>query len=259
MTKFNFQVYVPQRFKRKSLQIEIISAFIIILIFLIIVVFILVVAQNKKKNNLFLPLNYYFVYAYKYRKESMLNSKKEEVKKLGGANEIYLHRNEHYLIVNVFLKKQEAENLLKNIKKEFPNAGILRICSNQYLKESKKVIMDNFDIKNALKRTEINNNNIFNSQVKFLSNDRLKSDIVSMVSKCRLESNSILKIIGDEDSEIRRIISNHININLLYYEEFFEKYYAQTNNREHLINKLSVRIALNQIKMINNMAENTKL
>lgn len=254
MRKRYIQVYVTGKEKRNHFLSRIISTVILIFIFFIMVVLFLVVLQNKKKDNLFLQKEFYFVYAYKFRKESVLYDKKEEVKKLGGANEIYLHRNEHYLIVNVYLKRNEAESVLKEVKMQFSSAGILRLYSSKFSKNAKQEVFDNFEIKNSLKRIDTLDLQAMNLQVDFLSLKKVKSDIVSEMSKNRVELLSIAEKLSNNKCAAAEIISNHVNLELMYYSEFFEKYYAQTKNRAHLIGSLAVKLALNQIKMINNLS-----
>lgn len=188
----------------------------------------------------------------------MLYGKKEEVKKLGGANEIYLHRNKHYLIVNVFLEKKEAEKTLERIIDEFPDAGVLRLHTNSFSKRAKKKIIGDFEIKNSLKRITSISSNIFDLQIEFLSKDNETNDVTALVSKHKLESATILSSITRAEESVAKIIASHIEINLLYYEEFFEKYYTQIENRAYLLNNLAVKLALNQVKMINNLSVSGK-
>lgn len=232
----------------------IISVITLILFFLILVVVLLVFINNKKKENLFLPVNYYFVYADKHRKEQMLYTKKEEVKKLGGANEIYLHKNEHYLIVNVYLDKSEAETVLKNIKQKYSNAGVLRITTSTFSKSIKKEIVNSYEIKNTLKRVNSNFKEVLEMQMGLLSDIEKKNNVISILARHRLEIYELKSKFEKNESVFGKIIVKYMDIDLIFYEEIFEKYYAQSGNRVHLLNNFAVKLALNQIKLINNLS-----
>ena len=254
MINRRFQVYVTQKNKTKSLWFAIKSAFIIIFIIFSVVAICVYVSIEKKKENNFLQQSFYFVYSSKYRKESMLFSEKEALKKFGGACEIYYHKNQYYLLVNVCFFKENAEKMAADIKNEFPNAGVLRITTSKFSRDAKTRVMGCFEVKNALKQIKSNLDGVMKLQSNFALQKIDAGDVISKFVKYKLDLQMISKRLSDANNEVGDLVASYIEMKLLCYDEFFEKFYVQEANRVHLISKMATKLAIIQIKMINNLS-----
>lgn len=254
MTNNCFQVYVPRKNNRNKIKSVIKSAFAMILIFFLILLFVLIFAKLRKKENNFLPLSFYFVYSSKYRKESMLYTERELLKKSGGACEIYYHKNQYYLMFNVYFEKEKAEEVLQNLKEKFPNAGVLRITTKSFSKKAKREIQGSFELKNALKHIKSDFDEVLEVQNSFVLKEKDSGKVMQALTRQKLNLQVLSKRLNGAENEMCDLVAGFIEMKLLCYEEFFEKFYTQTSNREYLLSKIATKLAIIQIKMINNLS-----
>ena len=112
-------------------------------------------------------------------------------------------------------------------------------------------------MKNYLKRIDSVFDNVLNLQIGFLSDD-ICDNVSLEMSGYRLEISKIRDMLQNNETLISEIILKNIDLVLLDFDMFFEKYYPQTGNRGYLINCFAVKTALNQIKMINNLSSAIK-
>ncbi len=185
----------------------------------------------------------------------MLDNEKELLKKLGGANVVHFHKNEYYLLVNVYLNKDEAEEVVSNIKPTFANAGVVRISTSVFSKASRNQILSNFKLKNTLKRISSNFDEVLSYEMGYLAGKISESDVISKFVMHRVEFSKLKEQLLASEGILETATANYLKIFLLHYDNFFDKFYSQTNNREYLICKLATELIISQIELINNLAK----
>ena len=245
---------MPTQNNQKSLQIRIKSVIITILFFIICVTLFVVMFSLKKKEDKFLPTYYYFVYVGKYKKQSMLFTQKEGVKKNGWASVIYKHKNYYYLLLNVYTEKSEADAIASELEDLFSNVSVVRISTSKISKNIKNTILKDFEVKNALKYLEEYINHITQYLKNCLSSEVLVSDIISEIVNYKLMLNGLKSRLVNSQSYLGGVISSYIDRYLNIFDDFLHKFYTQANNRRHLICKISIELILTKIEMINNIA-----
>lgn len=254
MINRRFQVYVTPDRCDKNTRFAIKSVFAVGLIFFLLIFILVAVIHLKKKENNFLPLSFYFVYSSKYRKESMLYTEKETLKKSGGACEIYFHKNYYYMFVSVYFEKNEADEFADSIKEMFPNVGVLRITTSKFSKTAKSQILGYFEVKNALKYVKSDFGEVLEIQNNYVLEKIDSGSVISTLSRHKLNLQTLEKRLIDSAGKMGVLLSSYIEMELLAYNEFFEKFYVQSSNRVHLLSKLATKLAIIQIKMINNLS-----
>lgn len=134
-------VTLVERKKNKKLNINpVIST---VLFFLIIFLISAVLVVSKRSNLFFETRTFYVVYAQKDKNKSVLAEQQSKVKNLGGAAVLLEKNNEYYLAVAIYLTKDDANEVKKNLQSQFLSAGIVEFSALSVSNKYKNIIKKN--------------------------------------------------------------------------------------------------------------------
>ncbi len=223
------QVCVTQKVKRKIGSVQIKSAVCLILFFLIFGTILISIIVSRKKENLFYGQNLYFVYTSKTKNVSSLENEKDMIKNLGGAGVVFLHKKEYYLICNVYLKKDEAEEIKKNIAENYHNAGILEISAKKI--KNIKHFKQNENSKNMLRFIKNNLIELTQTEIDFISGNISEGKLGAWaLSKKQTLEQMISKNI-EASEEITRNMCSYAKLIVFQYDNFLNQFYVKSNKQ----------------------------
>lgn len=243
------QVTVSSKNKTKVFKSRIKSAITTILIFLFAIISSVVLIVQKKKLVMFEEQMFYFVSAYSSRKEKDLDMQKELLKNLGGANIVYFYSDKYYLIANVYLDLESANEIKSNLSKYFVDAEILKIKSKKIEKASRRVVNSNLSTKNLFKFLFNLCKDYQGLQFKFLNGEVSQSAFLTDLSRVRLELDGLNKNMSNENDVVKtiRASSELIELGLTKFLTGFE---LATSNQNYICNYF-VSFYINYIEMTN--------
>ena len=117
-----------------------------ILVFLTAFISIIILINVKKKSLVFEQQYFYFVCADSSKKVSVLDNQKDYLKSIGGASVTYYHLNNYYLVANVYLNIDDANEIKKNLSNNFTNASVLTVKSAKLSKDIKNKIKQDMNV-----------------------------------------------------------------------------------------------------------------
>lgn len=247
-----FQVYVPHASGKKHNKTRIKSVFITILIFILFFVSVAFIVARKRKEVAFNSREYYFVYALKNSKKLLVEDESSKVKQFGGAGVVIKNNNEYYLVLNVYLIKTEAEEIVEKIKQNYEGAGVLALKSNELTKFKKKV-SQNAELAQAIKKVDKLFESLVDLQLKFMSGKLSEGKLSSSLVKQKLEIAELETSFAKSENKNLQLVSYHLDLILMHYQKFFDKFFGNYN-KEYLICELAVNLANSNIEMLNNLA-----
>ena len=137
------QESVPLKSCGDGSQMLVKSVIASVLIFIFFVSILISLGVSRKNNKCFDKVSYYFVYAQKSKIKTD-EKQKDLVKSLGGAGVFYFYKEYYYLLVSVYLIKEDASEIADGIKSQFKNAGVLTIETKRLQFKVQQKIKDNF-------------------------------------------------------------------------------------------------------------------
>ncbi len=223
------QVCVTHKVKRKMSSTQIKSALCIILFFLIFGTILISLIVSRKKENLFYGQNLYFVYTSKTKNVSSLENEKDMVKNLGGAGVVFLHNKEYYLICNVYIKKDEAEEIKKGIAENYHNAGILEITAKKV--KNIKHFKQNEDSKNMLKFIKNNLFELAQTEIDFISGKISEGKLGAWTLSKKQELEQLISKNIETSDELARNMCSYAKLIVLQYDNFLNQFYFKSNKQ----------------------------
>ena len=223
------QVCVTQKVKRKISSAQIKSAICVILFFLILGTILISLIVSRKKENLFYGQNLYLVYTSKTKNVSSLENEKDMVKNLGGAGVVFLFKKEYYLICNVYLKKDEAEEIKKGIAENYNNAGILEISAKKV--KNIKHFKQNEDSKNMLKFIKNNLFELAQTEIDFISGNISEGKLGAWALSKKQELEQLISKNIETNDEIVRNLCSYAKLIVLQYDNFLNQFYIKSNKQ----------------------------
>ncbi len=229
--------------------IALISVFVVIFIFIIFFGLFLEAKQIK----VFKEQSFYLVCANNSRNLKDLENIQDEIKKFGGAGKIYKKELNYFLIINMYLEKEQAENVLINNKQSYENASILEIKTKKVSKKSIKKIRNNqFNFK-FIKVLSNSIQEISKLSLKYINSEISENELCSklLAYKFELETlNDELKKL--EPSEVNDLVQNYSQLLIMYFDSYFNNFFGSDKKVSVLIDFV-VSIGLLKVDFFNNL------
>ena len=237
--------------KRKNNHLKIVIIFFVIAIFSAIIA--IGFYLKKKQDSVFFQQSFYFVYASKSKKTSSLEKMQDKLKELGGAGKIYKKDEYYYLIINVYLNEELASQVASDNKAVYESVGVLEIKTKKLNRNSKNAMKNNESALDYVKKFNKSIDEISELQIKYLSSEISENDLCSdiLTMKFNFEDlNDSLKIA--DDSEIKNLVNNYLNLNLMYYSSFFNTFFDSTK-KVSVLCEFVVNLTLLKVDLFNNL------
>ena len=246
------QYYVPCVKIKKLPKLQIKSVFMACLFFLILLTVSITLGASRKTNKCFEKQSYHFVYAQN-NKQILDKTEQDLVKSLGGAGIYYFYKEHHYLIVNVYLSKDDANEIKNGMAENFPNSGTITLEVKDIPKKIQSKIKDNLSYYKFFKYfheliesfQELNMNYIAGK----ITQGKLMSSIITMQLDCKT---IISEFENPENEELFNNIKTYANMCKIHFENFFDEFY-QSTKKQALVCALGVNLALTKIDLFNNL------
>lgn len=220
-----------------------------ILIFLFAIISSAILIVQKKKLVMFEERIFYFVSAYSSRKEKDLDMQKELLKNLGGASVIYKNSDKYYLIANVYLDLESAEEIRDNLRNYFADAEILKVKTKKIEKSNRKCINLDYNAKNLVKYLYNLSKDYQNLQMDYLQGLISQGSFLAKLSKVRLELDGLNKLINSDKEPLKTILASSelIGLGLTNFLSSFEL----SASKQNYICNYFVGFYINYIEMVN--------
>ena len=246
------QETVSKSATKKLFQMPIKSIFTLILIILFLFVILLVLASSRKSEKLFDEETYYFVYVEK-KKNTIKKDKIDLIKSLGGAGDVYLKSGRFYLLANVYLEKEDAEEIAEGFLENFESAGVLSLTAPDIESSVKQKIKDEPNVYaffrkfyDVLEKTEQLN-------MKYISGLISDGELMSEFIANKLEFENLSKEISKVASEkLYDDINTYVKQIVNLYNDFFDNFYTSTK-KISLTCSLFVNLVLTKINLFQNL------
>lgn len=239
-----------RKLKRYKHRILVIS----IIIFIIVgFVFFLCLKVKKKNEECFSKRFFYVLYLEKDTKQTVLTSLQDTVKKLGGAGEIYFYDKFYYLTASVYLIKDEALEVLKNLSQSFPNAGILNLERKKLPNSIKTKIKQNTECFRYFNFVDELILDFTEKEYLYLSGKLTQRELVSYLLEKKLNLEDIInKFIYEEEDLLMKNIYYYQNLLLLYFNNFFSTFFESTK-KNSLVCEFAINSVLLSFEMVNSL------
>lgn len=220
-----------------------------ILIFLFAIISSAILIVQKKKLVMFEERIFYFVSACSARKDTALESQSELLKNLGGASVIYKNSDKYYLIANVYLDLEAAEEIRDNLRNYFADAEILKVKTKKIEKSNRKCINLDYNAKNLVKYLYNLSKDYQNLQMDYLQGLISQGSFLAKLSKVRLELDNLNKLINSDKEPLKTILASSelIGLGLTNFLSSFEL----SAPKQNYICNYFVGFYINYIEMVN--------
>lgn len=230
--EFDYHQYRKHLNNRSGFPVSIILVTIILLVGVMVYL----------KPSIIEKTDFYFVEVGSFNKFSSASNLATETQQKGGAGYIYFDNNYH-VFVNLYLKKQDAEAVVNNIKNEYNNAKIFKISSKKY-KNNKNFTQKQINIiKNTLKTNLSTIETI--SQISQNYDKNLISDIEIKNDYLMLKNNYENQQIIFSSTFSDRVSNEYINAT----SEILRNYASKDLNGNSIKYSL-IKITLNHISLL---------
>ena len=240
-----------KKVKRKKKVNWISVATFFVVLFLIIALIVTVPERQRDKN--FEEVSYYFVYACKSPKENTLSSNKTLLKSLGGGGNIYFFRNQYYLLVNVYLSKEDADDVKEGIKSTFADAGVISIKSKEPSVKKIQTYKKQVEIFSFVQFLFKFTKEFSNEQLKYISGKTTDADFAQFVlaryMKMKEIKNNLSK--AEKTGEVECVF-NYINQCEFCFDEFFDVFF-QSQKKKSLVCEFYINIIFCRVEMFDNL------
>lgn len=244
------QVCVTQKNVRVSRGTQIKSAIGVIIFFSAIIVLLACLIVSRKKENLYTGKDLFFVCTNKSKNPSSLEVEKELVQNLGGAGVLFLNNREFYLIVNVYFEKDHAEEVKDKIKKDFPNASVLKISLTKL--KNAKYFRNNENAKTLLKLLSTKFEDLAKLEIDYISGKVSDGKCGSKVLLAKQEIEKQTSEVLSETVDISRNLCSYAKLISLQYDKFLDDFYIKSN-KQALVCEFLVNFAIIYADMWNNL------
>ena len=200
------QISVTNKKLKKHNKSAIKSTISTILIFLFLIISTAILVSVKKKGLAYEERIFYFVCVDSSKKSSELETKKELVKNLGGANTLYKINDEYNLIANVYLDLPSANEVRDNSMSYFPETKIIKVKSKALKKSQIKKIKSAVGAESFIKFLYSASNEFSKIQLDYLAGNMNDSEFLKKLVAFRLKLQEKLKLVSGEDEISQKIL-----------------------------------------------------
>lgn len=238
---------------KKRKRINVFSVFILIIIVIMVLIFGTALYLKNKQNNVFEQQSFYYLCAEKSKSIKDLESLKDSVKTLGGAGNIYAKDSFYYLVINVYLDKDYAMEVLHANRTIYPNAELIEVSTKKISRKS-KILLRNYDV--AIEFLKLFNkaiNEISTSILEYLSSSITENNLCSKILLSKFEFDDLsLKIDGIANQEVKLMVKNYINLAIMYYSSFFNSFF-DSDKKSSVVCEFMTNITFLKIDFFNNL------
>ena len=206
-----------------------------VLILLFAVVSTAILVSARKKTLIFDEQLFYVVSVGESKKNSGFDAKKELLKNLGGANVVYNSGGNFYLIANVYLDLESANEIKTNMAQYFPDAKIVKIKTKSVSGQSKKAIKNNDEARNLLKFLYSKSKEFQKMELGVLSGEISDSKFLLEMTRIRLELEKLNNCITSED-ETSKTIRGFGELFLLQMTNFLTGFSVSQSRNNYICN-----------------------
>lgn len=222
----------------------------IIVVIIVVLTIVLNISTKPNYEKYLKEKDYYFVYVDKNQKQAVLSAQSETIRSLGGAGKIVSHENSYYLVASVYLTEADAQEIVSNIVKNFPNAGTFKV-SKRFTKAQKRELSTN---PSYLKCSKFINDLIEELQtnsMKYLAGTISESALSSniLIKKHELES---LKKDFEETDEFSKKILAFEELCLLHITNFCNEFFTNSK-KQALLSELVMNLVMAECDLIDNL------
>ena len=193
---------------RKKTKAKIKSVVSTILIFLFAIVSSAVLVVEKRKYKAFDERILYFVSVGSAKTSNLLESKKELLKNLGGANVVYSYKGISHLIANVYLDQESALEIKENLQEHFPDVDILKIRLKRVSNKGIRAVKDIVGAEKFIKKIFELSNEYQNLQMSYLIGDLSEGEFMSRLVDEKINLEKIMENI-DKTTELAQKIMGY--------------------------------------------------
>lgn len=245
------QVSVSLKKKRKFSSSMIKSVVSTILVFLFAIISTAILISHRKKSLVFDSKYFYFISVASASKESLLETKSELAKNLGGANFIYKENNEYHLLVNVYLDFQSAEEIRQSLLGYFPEAMILKIKTEKLTNNKVKKIKKYSENEEVIRFLYELTHNYQELEMNYLSGEISDGKFIKEFLKNKLELEKLNEKLTQND-EFSVKCAEFSELILLKMTNFLSEFDIAKSKQNYICNYF-VGFYLNYIEMFNSL------
>ena len=247
------QGYVPAKKAKKKNKNKLFIVFAIVIVFVFVIIVFASFYSQAKQNKIFDVQSFYYVCAAKSKHSKELENLQESVKKLGGAAKIHYYGDYYYLIINVYLDGESANDVAQKNKQIFENIEVLEIKTKRISKKSKQSIKNYEYAYKFVKYFNYSISEISSIVIKYLSGDISENAFCSEVLNIKFDYDDLnAEIQKQEESEMKSIIATQSNMILLYFSKFFNNFFG-SYEKSMIACDFIVNLSLLKIEFFNNL------
>lgn len=245
------QVSMTAKPHHKSRKNMIKSAFWTIFIFLFIVVSTIFLVKNKKENLFAEEQIFYIVYADVSSNAMNFDSKKELLKNLGGAGNVFAYKNKQYLVANVYLELASANEIKNNLTAYYSDAGVLKLkVDKMKWRIVKKIKSSSISLK-IMKFMYDYSKQYNNFELSFMSGKLSETEFLTKLIAKRLELFELCK--AEKSSEFEQTFLSFGELVYLQMTNFLDGFFA-TNAKSSYICRFYVNFIVNYLEFYNSLS-----
>lgn len=246
--------YFVTRLKQKRYKIKLSKCLIFLGIAAVFcVVIFLGFYLNSKQNKPLKEHSFYYVCAAKQKGVKSLEEMQESIKETGGAGLIYKKEKYNYIILNVYLDEESANNILEKNKEKYPRGEIFELKTNKLSSATKQQIKSNETIYKFIKVFNKNIEEIYLILMKYFSGEISENSICTKIMSIKFEIEDLSdQIESIEGNRIQTVTKNYLNLEIMYFESFLKNFLDSTKKRSILCEFL-VNLTILKVEMFNNL------
>ena len=246
------QYYVPRTNKKKRRRVRINVLIILGLLLIFSGIVIVGVYLNSKHNKIFNGSTFYYVCGFKSKSYKEIESRQEDVKKLGGAGKIYQKDKFYYMVLSVYIDKESASEVGEINKKIYPDAEILEIKAEKPSKQKQREIKNNEVFFKFYKLLRGNVVAVLNLSMKRLAGNVSENGFCSELLKQKFEFEEIVSEIDNLINEKNGNLITNVNLVILYYNSFFNSYF-DSDKKSSVICDFALSLVQVYVEFVNNL------
>lgn len=247
-----FQESVSRNVSNNRSQISIKSVIAIILFFVFVVLVLLCLAGFKKVEKCFDKQSFYVVYVEK-TKRKMAPESVDLIKKLGGAGCLMFFKDEYYLVANVYLKEDDADEIAEGLKVHFADAGVVKLSHSDIDKKKAVHIAKNLSVSKFFEKMYKVVEDFEDLQMKYLMGSVQEGEFLTKMLKEKLEFESIVNNFENEnDEKLFEDIKTYAKMTVNYFDIFLDDFF-QSTKKESLICLLKFNLIKLKVDMFDNL------
>ncbi len=248
----DFQGYVPYRVAKKITKSPIKSVIAGILFFVFLAIVFACLVYFRKVEKCYERQCVYAVFVSK-NKRKIDDASVELIKSLGGAASILFFRQEYYLIANVYLKEEDADEIATSLKKTFNDAGVVKLEHKTLPRKTVLHISQNLSYARFFEKFYAFMYDFEEMQMNYLLGSLSEGDFLTKLYKFKLDIKETIDNFENPDNEkFFDDISTYASMCVNYLESFYTEFF-QSTRKEMLIAKLKFEIYKLKVDLFENL------